>query len=288
MKVLVTGANGYIGQHVVTALLNRHHQVLACDRNFSFVDQRAEQISEDIFSGAPDIYQRLGTPDTLIHMAWMDGFVHNSLSHLQYLPFHYRFLQDMLEGGLQQIAVMGTMHEIGYWEGVITENTPTNPLSLYGIAKNALRQSLNILQEKYPDSVMQWLRAYYIYGDEAKSHSIFSKIIIADKNGEKTFPFTSGKNCYDFIEVNDLADQISCCATQQDVKGIINCCSGKPVSLGDAVERFIRKKGLNIKLEYGAFPDRAYDSSAVWGDTEKICRIMGYPQGVLPVKHLLA
>ena len=43
---------------------------------------------------------------------------------------------------------------------------------------------------------------------------------------------------------------------------------------GEEIEGFIKKKGYSIKLEYGAFPDRPYDSPAVWGDATKINKIM--------------
>ena len=100
----------------------------------------------------------------------------------------------MMEGGLKNLAVMGTMHEIGYWEGAIDENTPCNPLSQYGVAKNALRQSLlQTTQEKQVN--LYWLRAYYILGDDMKNHSIFTKILQTAQQGGKTFPFTSVKTC---------------------------------------------------------------------------------------------
>jgi len=54
------------------------------------------------------------------------------------------------------------------------------------------------------------------------------------------------------------------------VTGIINICSGKPEKLSDRVERFIYENGYKIILKYGAYPDRPYDSKAVWGDNSKI------------------
>ena len=71
-----------------------------------------------------------------------------------------------------------------------------------------------------------------------------------------------------------MARQISACVMQREVAGIINCCSGEPISLADKVESFIKEHGFDIKLDYGAFPDRAYDSPAVWGDAEKIQKIL--------------
>ena len=63
-------------------------------------------------------------------------------------------------------------------------------------------------------------------------------------------------------------------ACQKEIDGIINCCSVNPVAIGEEIEGFIKKKGYSFKLEYGAFPDRPYDSPAVWGDATKINKIM--------------
>ena len=94
------------------------------------------------------------------------------------LSGHYRFLTAMIDGGLKRLAVMGTMHEIGYWEGAIDENTPCNPQSMYGIAKDVLRRSM-MLYCKQHDCILQWLRAYYILGDDKKNSSIFCKLLLA-------------------------------------------------------------------------------------------------------------
>lgn len=272
-KVLVTGAGGYIGRHVVKALLDMGHEVLASDFVFDGVDERATFVKTPIFSGDADIYEQFDRPDVCIHMAWRHGFIHNSEAHLLDLPNHFEFIKNMIEGGLPQLSVMGTMHEIGYWEGAITEDTPANPRSLYGIAKNALRQTTFLLAEG-KDIKVDWLRAYYILGDDAKSNSIFAKIVGWEEEGKETFPFTSGKNKFDFISVDELARQIAAASTQEEIDGIINCCTGKPVSLGEKVESFIKEHGFRIRPEYGVFPDRPYDSPGVWGDAEKIHKIM--------------
>ena len=72
-----------------------------------------------------------------------------------------------------------------------------------------------------------------------------------------------------------MAKQIVAATTQDTVTGIINVCSGNPISLGEKIEEFIAENHFKIKLLYGAYPDRAYDSTGVWGDTQKIRQIMG-------------
>jgi len=233
--VLVTGAGGYIGRHVVTALLERGLDVKALDLRLDGVDERAERLSLDLFSGDADIYDQMGRPDVVLHMAWRDGFKHASSAHMDDLAKHVNLIENLYAGGLKQLAVMGTMHEVGYWEGAIDESSPCNPASLYGIAKNALR--------------------------------------------ETTFLSAKAHDRYDFISVDELARQIAAIVDQTEVDGIINACTGEPMSLAERVEAYIRDNNLDITLEYGAFPDRPYDSPGVWGDPAKIRRILASSAG---------
>ncbi len=273
MKFAVTGANGYIGRYIVRELLDKGCSVTAVDVSVDDVDERADKVVMSVFDDDKDVYEKLNRPDVCIHMAWRNGFVHNNISHIEDLPKHVNFLKNMIEGGLKQVVVMGSMHEVGYWEGAIDENTPANPQSFYGIAKNALRQALYTMTSD-KDVCVQWVRGYYILGDDLHNQSIFTKILKADKEGQKLFPFTSGKNKYDFISVQELACQIALVAMQNKVDGIINCCTGKPVSLAEQVEKFISDNNLDIKLEYGAFKDRPYDSPMVWGNRDKFDKVL--------------
>lgn len=272
-NILVTGAGGYIGRHVVSQLLSRGHEVSVVDRKTDGIDPRARIVTEDIFAGQPDIYDRLGRPEVVLHMAWRDGFKHNSPAHIDDLAAHMHFTENLFKGGLKHFATMGTMHEVGYWEGAIDENAPCNPESLYGISKNALRQFTQLVAAQN-DVTYQWIRAYYITGDDLHGNSIFSKLLKAAQEGQKTFPFTMGKNLYDFITVDELSRQIALISTQDEVTGIINACTGKPRSLADRVEAYIQENNLDIALDYGAFPDRPYDSPGEWGDPTKVNAIL--------------
>lgn len=272
LKILVTGANGYLGQGIVRSILNNGHCVVATDFNTQFVDERAERIACNLFE-VDNPYSFFGEPDVLLHLAWRDGFVHYSSAHIEDLPKHYAFIKKMVDGGIQQVAVMGSMHEIGFFEGSINESTPCHPTTPYGIAKNALRDLTQMLC-KQKNIVFQWLRGYYIVGNSKFGSSIFSKITAAVDEGKTEFPFTLGQNQYDFIDYPDFCAQVAAVVGQKNEQGIINICSGKPEKLADRVERFIKENDYRIELQYGAFPDRPYDSKAIWGNDTKIRKIM--------------
>lgn len=272
MKILVTGANGYLGQGIVKAILETGNQVVATDLTTENIDKRAMRVSADLFQ-IEDPYVFFKKPDVLLHLAWRDGFIHYSNAHLEDLPKHFEFIKKMVETDLQTVAVMGSMHEIGFYEGSIDENTACRPESFYGIAKNALRDTTKILA-KQNNKNFQWLRGYYIVGNSTFGSSIFSKITKAANMGQKTFPFTLGLNQFDFLDYDDFCTQVADAVSQSKINGIINICSGRPEKLSDRVERFIKENDYDIKLEYGAFPDRPYDSKAVWGNSQKIEQIL--------------
>lgn len=272
MKILVTGANGFLGRGVVDEIIKTGHTVVAAGFETDKVSSDAIRINGDMFEVA-DPYEYYGQPDVLLHLAYKDGFVLNSEAHMQNLVKHTTFIDKMVSAGIKQVAVMGTMHEIGFFEGSVDENTPTHPMNFYGIAKNAIRDYTSLVT-KNNDVIMQWLRAFYIVDGTAYGNSIFSKLFAAAERGDKTFPFTTGKSQYDFLDYGDFSRYVAAAVTQTEVQGIINISSGEPERLSDRVERFISDHHLNIKLDYGAFPDRPFDSKAIWGDNTKIQKIL--------------
>ena len=179
MRMLVTGSGGYIAKGVISQLLQRGHSVIAVGHGPSGLsDANLTEIIGDIFDF--DFGDTRLFPDVIVHLAWRDGFNHQALSHLEDLPKHYGFLQRAVQAGVPHIAVMGTMHEVGYWEGEVDDSTPCNPTTPYAVAKNALRQLfLNMAKEK--DICCQWLRGFYLCSDDGRGNSIFSKLVNSAK-----------------------------------------------------------------------------------------------------------
>ena len=116
MKILVTGANGYLGQGIVKSILDNGNEVIAVDFSTHYVDDRAEKINCNMFE-IKKPFEYFKKPEAILHLAWRDGFVHYSEAHINDLPMHFEFIKKMADGGVKQIAVMGSMHEIGFFEG---------------------------------------------------------------------------------------------------------------------------------------------------------------------------
>ena len=258
MNILITGANGYLGQGIVKELLDHGVSVTATDIRSDHIDSRAKVITCDLFS-VENPYIFFDKPEIILHLAWRDGFKHDSLNHINDLSKHFAFLKKLSESGIRKICALGSMHEVGFYEGSIDEHTPTNPQSLYGISKNALRQMMEV-ETRRNNNFFQWIRGFYIVGNTEHGCSIFSKITQAVKEGKKEFPFTSGQNQFDFIDYNDFCKQITAVVMQEEVLGIINCCSGHPLKLSERVEQFIVDMNYPIKLAYGAFPQLFYNA----------------------------
>ena len=272
MKILVTGAGGYLGRGITKCLLDLNHEVIATDFSVDQVDKRAKSMACDLFS-VEDPYSYFHCPDLVLHLAWRDGFVHYSDAHMEDLPKHCAFLKTMAHSPVSTIAVMGSMHEIGFYEGSIGEDTPCRPVTPYGISKNALRMFTQMLCTQHQKKFL-WLRGFYIVGNTPYGSSVFSKLCRAENEGKTSFPFTMGQNQFDFIDYDDFCRAVAQAVSQDSILGIINICSGHPQKLADRAERFLAENHFKIRLQYGAFPDRPYDSKAVWGDSTKLDAIL--------------
>lgn len=274
MKILVTGAQGFLGRGIVDYLATiQNVLIIAADRQMSSVHkENVKAISCDLFE-IEDPYNYFDEPDILLHLAWRDGFSHYNESHIVDLYSHYKFLEKFFKSPVKLVSVMGSMHEVGFHEGSISEYTECNPETPYGIIKNTLRELTQMMGKTYQKNY-QWLRGFYIVDNSMKGDSIFSKLIRAEQRGDKLFPFTSGKNLYDFLDYHTFCMYVCKTILQKNEYGIINICSGYPERLSERVEKFILDNNLSIKLNYGAFPERSYDSKAVWGDNRKLKKIL--------------
>ena len=279
MKVLVTGATGFIGCYVVNELLKRQYHVIATSRDQDKARSRewfsqVEYIPCDLNIMQENLFQFFQQPDLLIHLAWEGLPNYNNLFHLEENLFsNYRFLKNMLEHGLKNLVVTGTCFEYGMQSGALSEDMEAKPDNPYALAKDNLRKFLEQLQKKI-DFDLKWIRLFYMYGKGQSPNSILSQLDKALENGETDFNMSGGEQLRYYLPVEKVAEHIVKIAIKNKVLGIINCCSGAPVSIRKLVGNYLEKKHKSLHLNLGYYPYPDYEPMAFWGDDKKLKMVM--------------
>ena len=94
------------------------------------------------------------------------------------------------------------------------------------------------------------------------------------QNREPVFNMSGGEQLRDYLPVEEVAKMLVAVALQQKVEGIINCCSGEPVSVRRFVENYLQQHNLRIRLNLGHYPYPDYEPMAFWGDRQKLDGIL--------------
>ncbi len=285
LKIVVTGASGFIGRHVLDALLNYDVSISAVTRDrarLRDIDGRIAVLEGDIAAADAGLCQELAGHDVLLHLAW-DGLPnYRSLRHFeQELPAQYGFLRSVITAGLKSLVVTGTCFEYGMQSGKLSEDLDARPDNPYGFAKDALRKQLVFLKQTSPFN-LTWARLFYMYGQGQAPASLYSQLESAAARGERRFNMSGGEQLRDFLAVTDVAARLAALALQQKDAGIVNVCSGRPRSVRALVEGWMRENDWHLELNLGHFPYPDYEPLAFWGDNTKFELITGQTSDTAP------
>ena len=267
----------FIGNYVVRELLKNNCQVIATSLHeekakaaswFSQVTYIPFNLKE--FSNCTNYYSFFGEPDAMIHLAW-EGLPNykDAFHYEENLPRHLAFLTNLINNGLTNLTVTGTCFEYGMKEGCLKEEMDCEPANLYAIAKNELRMQLELLNGRLPFH-FKWIRLFYMYGPGQSLKSLISQLETALENNEPEFNMSEGEQVRDFLPVETVAENIVLIALQNKVEGIINCCSGSPVTVKAFVENYLKEKNKSITLNLGYYPYTDYEPMKFWGDNNKL------------------
>ena len=276
-KILVTGATGFIGHYVVSTLLQRGYQVIASSANKEKAEAapwydhvRYVPLDLEKFDPAADYHQFFGKPDRLLHLAWEGLPNYRAAFHLESnYPRHAAFLKNLVSHGLRDITVTGTCFEYGMQEGCLSEDMPTQPANPYAIAKDRLRLYLEGMKKEIPFE-FRWPRLFYMFGKGQNPNSLLSQLDRALAAGEQVFNMSGGEQVRDYLPVEKVAAYLADIATQEQVTGIINCCSGNPITVKELVEWYLTHKHATITLNLGFYPYPDYEPMRFWGDNAKL------------------
>jgi len=279
VKVLLTGATGFIGNYVVEELLKYNFDVIASgietkEKIHTHWLEKVTYVQADLNENREDWFSFLREPEMIIHLSWQGLPNYKKLFHLERnLPNNYFFLKNMIENGLKKVVVIGTCLEYGMQSGKLKEDLEPKPDNPYALAKDCLRKFLEQLQKKF-DFNLKWIRLFYIYGKGQSTNSILSQLEAALERNEKVFNMSGGEQLRDYLPVEKVAEYIVKISLQDKIGGVINCCSGEPIPIRKLVENYLIEKNKNIKLNLGYYPYPEYEPMAFWGDTNKLNKVI--------------
>jgi dTDP-6-deoxy-L-talose 4-dehydrogenase (NAD+) len=276
LRVLVTGGSGFLGTPVSARLLaNPALAVTFATRDPAALRARFPEGSYEVL--AIDILDESSWRSCdfsryarMLHMAWgrLDDFEH--ADHLSLLlPRHQAFLRNALAQGIPSLAVTGTCLEYGLKEGCLREDMPAAPVTAYAMAKDRLRASLEQLRAIHRFS-LKWIRVFYPYGPGQQPKSLLAQLDAALARGDRQFDMSPGDQQRDYLPVQDMAERIVRIFLAEQFDGIVNCCSGAPITVRRLVEAHLAARGAQMQLRLGILPYPKYEPFAFWGDTARL------------------
>ena len=266
-KVIVTGATGFIGQHLVPLLLRKGYTVIAVARDSSKA-KKFDWFSKVHFIEI-DLYKaQLNLPNCsdfkLIHLAW--GGLPNYKANFHFevnLKKDYEFIKGLVSQGVTQVLVTGTCAEYGMQNGPLASTAQTYPNTSYALAKDCLRKFLELLSNE-SSFTLQWARLFYMYGEGQNPRSVLPQLDSAINSGRAQFDMSGGEQIRDYLPVEDVAKSILQ-LFESSSKGTFNICSGKPITVRRLVDDWIKKREAKIKLNMGYYPYPDHEPLAFWG-----------------------
>jgi UDP-glucuronate decarboxylase len=275
MRVLVTGAGGFIGQWVAAALQRRGHHVIAVSRGRgSLGDPQSETTiwcKADLLNQA-DIENLLNThqPEGLIHCAWdtTPGSYWTTTANLKWVASSLQLMEVFEKYGGRRAVAAGTSAEYCWkHEGSLHEfRSPTVPDTLYGISKNALRQILEQWTSKNNIS-LAWGRIFCPFGRDEKPQRLIPRLV-QQLRTRQPFSFDSGSLIRDFLSVEDLGEAFAS-LFDSDAEGPVNLASGEDVSVRDLVTWIADCVGNNC-VEFGVQPDPIGQPNRIVADVSRL------------------
>jgi nucleoside-diphosphate-sugar epimerase len=277
MKVAVTGSTGFIGRHVVAELEQLSISPVLMLRpgsvpHSSLSNHTVVQI--DVMDPPSNAFELMGNPDVLIHLAWGGLPNYRSLHHFEVeLPAQYNFLKGIIQSGLKNLVVTGTCFEYGMQSGSLHEDMESKPTNPYGFAKDSLRRQLEYIKDNQPFA-LTWARLFYLYGIGQAENSLLPQLKFAVEQGNEVFNMSGGEQLRDFLPITEVAKSIVSLAIGNRDDGIVNICSGRPISVRKLVEDWITENEWSIELNLGHYPYPNYEPMAFWGERQKLDRCL--------------
>ena len=269
MKVLVTGASGFIGRHVLWQLEQHNIETVVIGRtrpqNYS-----GAFLEMDLLRDNPMETTRCAGASHLLHLAWYaehEEYWTSSLN-LRWVDATVRMVEAFSASGGQRIVVAGTCAEYDWTAGCCYEDsTALNPVSLYGVAKDATRRLLAAVCSAN-QVAFSWGRIFFPYGEGEDCRRLIPSLVEVFKGNRP--PFVVNAFAYrDFIHVADVA-RAFVQLTLSDAEGNFNISSGYPKQIGTIVEEIALAFKGDPHIVLDISKERPGEPKIIFGDNAKL------------------
>ncbi len=283
MKVLVTGAGGFVGSHVARFVLRSGHSVCAVVRPGASLERLSEFVDElDVvrldLQDSRQVWELLSSvrPHCAIHLAWYTGAgrAWGASENLECVSMTLSLARALAQSGCTRFVGVGTCAEYEWGCGVLSENTtPLKPRSLYGVCKNATRE---ILEGFCGQTQMKfaWARLFYIYGPGEDEHRLVPSVTLSLLSGRRA-TVRYGELARDYLHVDDVASALWTIA-QCELNGPVNVASGVPIKLGELARTIAYKLGATSKLAFDVPGTAVGEPLSFVGDIGRITGDFGW------------
>jgi dTDP-6-deoxy-L-talose 4-dehydrogenase (NAD+) len=270
-RVLITGANGFVGRQIVRSLDDMGADLILVVREGktkevpNLANVKKIISTKDVFSEDEDWWEaQCKDVDVVIHAAWYveTGKYQDSSKNIDCLIGSLKMARGAAKAGVSRFLSLGTCAEYDQSQGVLSIDTPLKPMTTYAAAKASL---FTTLSQWFPNQgvAFVWIRLFYLYGEGEDQRRLIPYVRSQISQGQYV-ELTSGQQVRDFMDVVEVGKYIAK-ITFNDQVGPVNICSGIPITVRQIVEKIADEYGRKDLLKFGAREDNPFDPPSVVG-----------------------
>jgi nucleoside-diphosphate-sugar epimerase len=278
MKVLVTGATGFIGRNCLPLLVARNYDVHAISRRASAeIDQPGvtwHQVDLLRPGSAAKLIGQL-QPECLLHLAWYTtpGKFWEARENIDWTRSSLELLAAFADHKGKRVVCAGSCAEYQNSAGECSENrTPLLPVTLYGTCKHASRAILHLFSQQTGLS-SAWGRIFFLYGPHEDPTRVVAYVVNSLLQGQPAL-CSQGTQVIDILHVQDAASAFVALLGSR-VQGPVNIASGQPVTLRQLLEEIGRQLGCPELIHFGSRPSTTEQAQS-WANTSRLIKEVGW------------